>query len=278
MWLAYRLAIGAGTPGGQADCARPDVVVCVAPMSIQRFHETIAVVTGAGSGLGAATAKRLAGEGAKVACLDVAMEAAEATAAACGGRAYRVDVSDPAQVREAVGAAARDLGRPSVVVNCAGIGRFYHSHEMPFADWQRIIGVNLSGTFLVCQASLPFLLDGGGAIVNVASNAGLMAQPYSAAYCASKGGVVQLTRALADEYLERGVRVNCVAPGGIETPLQDAFRNVPEGLDFRKLGKIRTPLGNATPDEVAALIAFVASGEGRYMTGAVVSIDGGLTM
>jgi NAD(P)-dependent dehydrogenase (short-subunit alcohol dehydrogenase family) len=247
-------------------------------MSIQRFHETIAVVTGAGSGLGAATAKRLAGEGAKVACLDVAMEAAEATAAACGGRAYRVDVSDPAQVREAVGAAARDLGRPSVVVNCAGIGRFYHSHEMPFADWQRIIGVNLSGTFLVCQASLPFLLDGGGAIVNVASNAGLMAQPYSAAYCASKGGVVQLTRALADEYLERGVRVNCVAPGGIETPLQDAFRNVPEGLDFRKLGKIRTPLGNATPDEVAALIAFIASGEGRYMTGAVVSIDGGLTM
>jgi NAD(P)-dependent dehydrogenase (short-subunit alcohol dehydrogenase family) len=247
-------------------------------MSIQRFDETIAVVTGAGSGLGSATAKRLAGEGAKVACLDVAMEAAEATAAACGGRAYRVDVSDPAQVREAVGAAARDLGRPSVVVNCAGIGRFYHSHEMPFADWQRIIGVNLSGTFLVCQATLPFLLDGGGAIVNVASNAGLMAQPYSAAYCASKGGVVQLTRALADEYLERGVRVNCVAPGGIETPLQDAFRNVPEGLDFRKLGKIRTPLGNATPDEVAALIAFVASGEGRYMTGAVVSIDGGLTM
>jgi NAD(P)-dependent dehydrogenase (short-subunit alcohol dehydrogenase family) len=247
-------------------------------MSIRRFDDTIAVVTGAGSGLGAATAKRLAGEGAKVACLDVAMEAAEATAAACGGRAYRVDVSDPAQVREAVGAAARDLGRPSVVVNCAGIGRFYHSHEMPFADWQRIIGVNLSGTFLVCQASLPFLLDGGGAIVNVASNAGLMAQPYSAAYCASKGGVVQLTRALADEYLERGVRVNCVAPGGIETPLQDAFRNVPEGLDFRKLGKIRTPLGNATPDEVAALIAFVASGEGRYMTGAVVSIDGGLTM
>jgi len=247
-------------------------------MSIQRFDETIAVVTGAGSGLGSATAKRLAGEGAKVACLDVAMEAAEATAAACGGRAYRVDVSDPAQVREAVGAAASDLGRPSVVVNCAGIGRFYHSHEMPFADWQRIIGVNLSGTFLVCQATLPFLLDGGGAIVNVASNAGLMAQPYSAAYCASKGGVVQLTRALADEYLERGVRVNCVAPGGIETPLQDAFRNVPEGLDFRKLGKIRTPLGNATPDEVAALIAFVASGEGRYMTGAVVSIDGGLTM
>ena len=248
-------------------------------MSSQRFADQTALVTGAGSGLGAATARRLAAEGARVACLDVARDAADATArAAAGARAYAVDVSDPLAVREAVGAAARDLGRPSVVVNCAGIGRFYHSHEMPFDDWQRIIGVNLTGTFLVCQAALPFLLDGGGAIVNIASNAGLMSQPYSAAYCASKGGVVQLTRALADEYLERGVRVNCIAPGGIATPLQDAFRVMPEGLDLRKLGKIRTPLGHATPEEVAALIAFVASGEGRYMTGAVVSIDGGLTM
>jgi NAD(P)-dependent dehydrogenase (short-subunit alcohol dehydrogenase family) len=245
-----------------------------------RFADQTALVTGAGSGLGAATARRLAAEGARVACLDVARDAADATARAAGtgARAYPVDVADPIAVREAVGAAARDLGRPSVVVNCAGIGRFYHSHEMPFADWERIIGVNLTGTFLVCQSALPFLLDGGGSIVNIASNAGLMAQPYSAAYCASKGGVVQLTRALADEYLERGVRVNCIAPGGIATPLQDAFRVMPEGIEFRKLGKIKTPLGTATPEEVAALIAFVASGEGRYMTGAVVSIDGGLTM
>ena len=252
-------------------------------MTTARFSGRTAIVTGAGSGLGAATARRLAAEGAAVAGLDLAADAAAATAEAITGaggraRAYAVDVADPAAVREAVAAAARDLGRPSAVVNCAGIGRFYHSHDMPFADWQRIIAVNLTGTFLVCQAALPFLLDGGGNIVNVASNAGLMAQPYSAAYCASKGGVVQLTRALADEYIERGVRVNCIAPGGIDTPLQEQFRKAPEGLDFRKLGKVRTPLVTAKPDEVAALIAFVASDEGRYMTGAIVSIDGGLTM
>jgi NAD(P)-dependent dehydrogenase (short-subunit alcohol dehydrogenase family) len=252
-------------------------------MTTQRFADTTAVVTGAGSGLGAATAGRLAAEGAAVACLDVNGDAAAGTAASIrqsGGRAasYPVDVSNADGVRAAIAAAAGELGRPAVVVNCAGIGRFYHSHDMPPAEWQRIIAVNLTGTFFVCQAALPFLLDGGGSIVNVASNAGLMAQPYSAAYCASKGGVVQLTRALADEYLERGIRVNCIAPGGITTPLQDAFRNVPEGIEWKKLMKIRTPLGNATPDEVAALICFVASAEGRYMTGAVVSIDGGLTM
>jgi NAD(P)-dependent dehydrogenase (short-subunit alcohol dehydrogenase family) len=239
-------------------------------MTTQRFADTTALVTGAGSGLGAATARRLAAEGAAVACLDVMDAAAETAAAirASGARAqaYLADVS------------ARDLGRPAVVVNCAGIGRFYHSHDMPPAEWLRIIAVNLTGTFFVCQAALPFLLEGGGSIVNVASNAGLMAQPYSAAYCASKGGVVALTRSLADEYLERGIRVNCIAPGGITTPLQDAFRNVPEGIEWKKLIKIRTPLGNATPEEVAALICFVASPEGRYMTGAVVSIDGGLTM
>ncbi len=252
-------------------------------MSTSRFTGRTALVTGAASGLGAATARRLASEGAAVACCDLAADGAEQTAAAIrtdGGKAqaYAVDVADPDSVRTATAGAVRDLGRLGVVVNCAGIGRFYHSHDMPFADWQRIIGVNLTGTFLVSQAALPHLLDGGGTIVNVASNAGLMGQPYSAAYCASKGGVVQLTRALADEYLERGVRVNCIAPGGIATPLQDAFRNAPEGVDFKKFAKIRTPLGTSTPEEVAALIAFVASDEGRYMTGAIVSIDGGLTI
>jgi NAD(P)-dependent dehydrogenase (short-subunit alcohol dehydrogenase family) len=138
------------------------------------------------------------------------------------------------------------------------------------------VGVNLTGTFLMCRYTLPFLLDGGGNIVNIASNAGLMGQPFSAAYCASKGGVVNLTRALAVEYLKKGVRVNAVAPGGIKTPLTKAFRP-PEDADWSELERVISPLGASEPEEIAGLIAFVASDDGRYMTGSILSMDGGLT-
>ncbi len=250
---------------------------------MDRFNGKLAIVTGAGSGLGKAVALRFAGEGANVACLDVALAAAEETVAElqrAGGQgaAFHCDVADPSSVRAAVERSAAGGARPEILVNSAGVGCFANSHEMPYDDWARIIAINLTGTFLMCQAALSYMLDGGGNIVNVASNAGLMGQPYSAAYCASKGGVVQLTRALADEYISRGVRVNAVAPGGIATPMQTSFHSLPADADPKRLAKLRTPLGMSTAEEIAALIAFVASEEGRYMTGSIVSIDGGLTV
>ena len=246
-----------------------------------RFADSVAVVTGAGSGLGRATAHRLADEGASVAALDLDADAAEKTTAEIGerdarARAYRVDVMDPAAVKTAMDAVAADLGRPQVLVNSAGIGGFAHTVDETYERWSAILGVNLTGTFLMCQAALPHLLDGGGAIVNVASNAGLMGQPYSAAYCASKGGVVNLTRALSLEYLRRGVRVNAVAPGGMNTPMIAGF-TMPEGVNLKEFARVTSPLGYAEPEEVAGVIAYIASDDARYMTGSIVSFDGGIT-
>lgn len=225
----------------------------------------VAIVTGAGSGIGKATATRLAADGFAVAELDIK------------DAHYQCDVSDEDAVAATVAQVAADLGRPTVLCNVAGVGRFQHTTEATLDDWNRTIAVNLTGSFLMARATLPFLLDGGGAIVNVASTAGLMGQPYSAAYCASKGGVVQLTRALALEYLERGVRVNAVAPGGVDTPLLGSFMP-PEDGSRKLLAKLTTPMGFCSPDEVAGVIAFLASPASRYMSGSIVPIDGGLTI
>ena len=161
--------------------------------------------------------------------------------------------------------------------NVAGIGGFYHSAEMPLDRWNAILAVNLTGPFLVCRATLPSLLEHGGSIVNVASNTALMGQAYSAAYCASKAGLLMFSKALAAEYLSRGVRVNVVAPGGVDTPLIGTFE-LPEGADVKELTKIMTPMGFSTPAEIAASVAFLASDESSYTTGAVLSVDGGLTI
>ncbi len=247
----------------------------------RRFEGKTAIVTGAGSGIGKSTAIRLATEGAGVACLDVNLDAVETTAEALrtlGGKvaAYACDVTDEDQVNRTVEHVADTLGRPSVLCNVAGIGGFFHTVDMPVAKWHQMIAVNLTGPFLMARATLPYLLHpNGGAIVNVASSAGLMGSAYSAGYCASKGGVIMLTKALAVEYADRAVRVNAVCPGGVDTPMMSSFA-LPEGGDPKHLMKMMSRMGFCTPDQVASAIVFLASDESGYTSGSVLSVDGAL--
>ena len=271
-----RVTLGLG--GSEHDAANASISAFVG----RRFTGKVAVVTGAGSGIGQAVALRLAGEGAVVAALDIAEEGVRSTVeqiTAAGGRgtAISCDVTSEESVIAAVAATVEALGPPTVVCNVAGIGGFFNTVDMPLDRWEKILAVNLTGTFLVCKATLPHLLEHGGCIVNVASNTALMGQAYSAAYCASKAGVLMFSKALAAEYLSRGVRVNVIAPGGVDTPLVGTFE-LPEGADFNELKKIMSPLGFATPAEMAGSVAFLASDESSYTTGSVLSVDGGLTI
>ena len=248
----------------------------------RRFEGHTAIVTGAASGIGRATAIRLAVEGAAVACLDVMAQGLDETADALGvlgakTLAQRCDVTKEDDVRQAVGRVAGELGRPDVLCNVAGIGTFAHTIDMPLEQWDRILAVNLTGTFLMTREVLPHMLaPNQGSIVNVASTAGLVGSAYSAAYCASKGGVVMMTKALAIEYAGQGVRVNAVAPGGVETPLIANF-GLPPGGDPKHFERIMSRMGMCRPEQVAAAIAFLASDESAYTTGAVLAVDGGVT-
>lgn len=247
-----------------------------------RFAGRTAIVTGAASGIGRATAVRLASEGAAVGCVDLAETVDETVKAItdAGGTALGVmaDVSSDTSVTETVAAIRSELGPVDTLANVAGVLRFGITHESSVDDFDLMLRVNLKGPFLMCRAVLPGMLEqGGGAIVNVASSAGMFGQAYNAGYCASKGGVAMLTRSIAWEYVKHGIRVNAISPGQVDTPMV-ATIDFPEGMDWKLMRKAMDPEMKAmSTEEPAALIAFLASDEARWINGAVVPIDRGLT-
>jgi 3-oxoacyl-[acyl-carrier protein] reductase len=244
----------------------------------------VVVISGGGSGIGRATARRAAREGAAVAVLDLHGEHAEETAAMvrdAGGRAAALpcDVGEEADVAAAVGAAASELGRVTGVVTAAGI---FHgpdlqpAHEVTVDDFMTVLRVNLVGTFAVIKHALPHLVEGGGAIVTIASTAAIRGHGLGAGYSASKGGVDALTRLLAVQYGKHGVRANCICPGGVDTPMTAGTFSTPEAVERAK----RTvPIGHhAQAEDIGDVAVFLLTHDARHITGTTLPVEGGATI
>lgn len=236
---------------------------------MNRFEGQAALVTGGRSGIGKAIAHRLAAEGAQVITVQRGHDAA------CDY--IEADLADPAVPAQVVAEAAARLGRLDILVNNAGMMREATVGEIPAAEWQRTLTVNLTAPFLLIQAALPWLAAHGGRIVNVGSIEGLAANPGHVAYAVSKAGLHGLTRAVAVELGPMGVRCNAVAPGWIDTDLNEDFiDNMPDPAAFRReIGNIHPVGRTGTADEVAALVAFLAADESGFVTGEIYRIDGG---
>ncbi|MDB5397751.1 MAG: family oxidoreductase [Rhodospirillales bacterium] len=249
----------------------------------KRFDGKAALVTGAASGIGRATARRLGSEGASLALADINIEGAETVAKVIRAEygvavtAIQFDAAQPASCRDMVDKSVAALGRLDVLMNIAGIFDWNHFTDFPDEAWDQIIGVDLSSLFHISKRAMPHLVESKGNIVNASSTAGIKGQAYCAAYCAAKHGVVGLTKSLSIEYAAKGVRVNAVCPGGIATALSDKVTWV-ETFDIQLLSLLNSKMNGgamAEPEEVAAIFAYLASDEGRYITGATFAIDGG---
>jgi NAD(P)-dependent dehydrogenase (short-subunit alcohol dehydrogenase family) len=248
-----------------------------APAGPSGAGSRVAVVTGAAGGIGAAICRRLAADGFTVACVDVRRAEVSALASGLpGARGYGADVRDAGSVAELAASVRGDLGEPWLLVNAAGVFSIQSLVDLPEPEWDRIIDTNLKGPFLTCREFLPAMISAkDGCVVNVASTAGVKGGRRRAAYCASKGGLVLLTRSLAIDHGPDGVRVNCVCPGLVDTEMADWIRHDEQAMaDFAA----RTPSGRiGAPSDIADTVAFLASDGARYVQGAVLMVDGGVT-
>jgi NAD(P)-dependent dehydrogenase (short-subunit alcohol dehydrogenase family) len=253
---------------------------------MNRYTGRRVLVTGGGSGIGRATVHRILAEGGRVHTVHVSGEGLKATAeqAAAEGTADRLttaalDISDEGAVQEGVAAAVAALGGIDVLVNAAGILRSEHTHKTTLELWNRIISVNLTGTFLVIRESLPALLAAEKpVIVNFSSTSASFAHPYMSAYAASKGGIQSMTHSLAAEYSKQGLRAVCVAPGSIESGMTTGSGpGLPEDTDWSLFAKLAPGIGQgfAGPETVAGVVAMLGSDDGAFITGTEIRIDGG---
>jgi meso-butanediol dehydrogenase / (S,S)-butanediol dehydrogenase / diacetyl reductase len=244
----------------------------------QKLDSKVAVITGGASGIGAATARRFVAEGARVVLVDLDRDRGEELATELGADVASFVAADVAvydEVAAAVAHAVERHGRLDVMFNNAGIGSFGTSRDLPVERWERVVAVDLNGVFYGCRAALAHLPRPGGCIINTASTSGLGADYGLTAYNAAKGGVINYTRALANDHGPEGIRANAVCPGLTDTPIIRPLERMPE---LRQAWLHAIPMGRpATADEIAAVVTFLASDDASYVNGAIIPVDGGLT-
>lgn len=247
-------------------------------MQSDRFSGRVAIVTGGASGIGEAVVQLLHEQGASVVIADLDSSEGAALQAELGAGALFVatDVADADAVQTLVDQTEAQFGRLDILVNNAGIGCFASTPDLPVAEWQRVIDVDLNAVFYGCRAAIPAMRRaGGGAIVNTASASGMAADYHFTAYNAAKAGVINYTRCVAIDHAHENIRCNAVCPGPVDTPILADVSGVP---DIRTLWHQAVPMGRfARPEEIARVIAFLASDEASYLTGVSVPVDGGLT-